>query len=189
VHALLALMLFLGARLPARTDAAGELLTLAEQDRSLWDQAWLHCGFAHFARSIGGDVLTQWHSEAAIASIHAAAPSYERTDWPAVLREYDRLLGLAASPVIRLNRAVALAKVEGAAAALSEVEVLAAETALADYFLLPATGAHLQWQLGRHAEAGAQFERALAMPCSAPEQRLLQRRLQACRRGEPSPRW
>jgi RNA polymerase sigma-70 factor (ECF subfamily) len=189
VHALLALMLLLGSRLPARTDAAGELLTLAEQDRSRWDRAWLGCGFHHLARSIGGDTLTPWHCEAAIASLHAAAASYDRTDWHTVLREYDRLLALAPSPVVRLNRAVAFAKVHGAAAALRELAVLRDHAALADYFLLPATRAHLHWQLGEHDAAVTELERALELPCTEPERRLLQRRADACRRREPAPRW
>ena len=189
VHALLALMLFLGARLPARTDDAGELLTLCEQDRSRWDRAWLGCGCHHFARSIGGEAITPWHVEAAIASLHAAAPSYQQTDWPAVLREYDRLLALAPSPVVRLNRAVAVAKVHGAGAGLRELAALQRDLALADYFLLPATTAHLHWQCGDHAAAAQLLAQALALPCSAPERRLLQRRLDACRRGEPAPPW
>jgi len=189
VHALLALMLFLGARLPARVDAAGELLTLCEQDRSRWDRQWLGCALHHFRASIGGDALTAWHSEAAIASFHAAAPTYERTDWRAVLREYDRLLALQPQPVIALNRAVAFAKVHGAEPALRELEALARDEALADYFLLPTTIAHLHWQLGQHEDAARGLERALTMPSTEPEQRVLQRRLDACRRGEPAPRW
>jgi RNA polymerase sigma-70 factor (ECF subfamily) len=189
VHALLALMLFLGARLPSRTDAAGELLTLAEQDRGRWDAEWLRCGFWHFARSIGGDRLTVWHVEAAIASLHAGAQSYEATDWVGLLREYDRLLQLAPSPIVRLNRAVVLAKVHGPAAGLGELMALQQESALEDYFLMPATRAHLHWQLGDHGAAARALEQALAMPCTEPEKRLLGRRLEACRRGEAPPKW
>ena len=189
VHALLALMLFLGARLPARTDAAGELLTLAEQDRGRWDRTWLGCALHHFAASIGGDVLTAWHAEAAIASIHAAAGSYEQTDWRAVLREYDRLLALAPSPVVQLNRAIALAKVHGAEAGLAELRALQRDERLDEYFLLPASIAQLCWQLGRHDEAAQQLEVASALPCTEPELRVLRRRLDACRRREPPPKW
>ncbi|MGE3172624.1 MAG: RNA polymerase sigma factor [Planctomycetota bacterium] len=189
VHALLALMLFLGARLPARTDALGELLTLAEQDRARWDRDWLGCGFLHFRRAIGGDRLTTYHCEAAIASVHAASADYASTDWARVLREYDRLLLLGDSPVVRLNRAVALAKVAGPAAGLDALAPLGREQALADYFLLPATAAYLHWQLGQHDRAAALFAQAAAMPCSEPEQRLLQRRLEACRAGAAAPEW
>jgi len=189
VHALLALMLLLGARLPARIDAAGLLLTLAEQDRSRWDPAWLQCGFLHFRRSLGGEQLTAYHCEAAIASIHAAAADYAATDWPAILGEYDRLLQLADTPVVRLNRTVAVAKVHGPKAGLDALLQVPGDGVLADYFLLPATAAQLHWQLGEFAMAARLLEQALALPSSEPEQRLLQRRLAACRRGEPAPSW
>ena len=103
VHALLALMLLHSARLPARTDAGGDLLTLALQDRRRWDRALLNRGFAHFARSIGGPELTPLHVEAAIASAHASAASYAATDWPTILRYYDQLLALQDSGLVRLN--------------------------------------------------------------------------------------
>lgn len=189
VHALLALMLLLGARLPARTDALGDLLTLAEQDRSRWDRDWLQCGFHHFRCSLGGPAMTAFHVEAAIASIHAAAPDYSATDWGAILGEYDRLLGLHDSPVVRLNRTVAFAKVHGPRAALQELAALPQHGALSGYCLLPATAAQLHWQLGEHAEALRAFEQALGLSSSQPEQRLLQRRLDACRRGERPPSW
>lgn len=189
VHALLSLMLLLGARLPARTDDAGELLTLRQQDRRLWDQEWLRCGFWHFRAAIGGDELTAYHCEAAIASVHAAAADYDATDWPRVLGEYDRLLAIAPSPVVRLNRLVAVAKVHGARPALQQLGELQRDAALAEYLLLPATAAQLHWQLGDHAAAAAQLEAALQLPGSEPEQRLLRRRLDACRRGEPPPPW
>jgi RNA polymerase sigma-70 factor (ECF subfamily) len=149
----------------------------------------LRCGFWHFQKSIGGDELTAYHCEAAIASVHAAAADYDATDWPRVLGEYDRLLAIAPSPVVRLNRLVAVAKVHGPAVALHELGELECEAVLADYFLLPATAAQLHWQLGEHAAAAAQLERALELPSSEPEQRLLRRRLQACRRGERPPPW
>jgi RNA polymerase sigma-70 factor (ECF subfamily) len=189
VHALLALMLMLGARLPSRTDALGELLTLAEQDRSIWDRRWLNAGFWHFRQSIGGDSLGIWHVEAAIASIHAAAERYEDTNWAALLREYDRRLALGDSPIVRLNRAVALAKVHGLDVALAELTRLEDVPSLHGYFLLPATIAHLLWHQGEHARAADQFFAALRLPSSEPESRLLVRRLEACRRGDAPPRW
>lgn len=189
VHALLSLMLLLGARCPARTDVFGDLLTLAEQDRSLWDRRWLAAGFWHLRQSIGGDVMTPFHCEAAIASVHAAAASYEATDWARILKEYDRLMAIAPSPIVRLNRAVALGKVEGLAAGLAEVRALRAEKALTDYFLLAATAGHLCWASGDRAAAEAAFAEALDLPCSDPERRLVQRRLDACRRGEPPSPW
>ncbi len=123
-HALLSLMLLLGARCPARADHKGDLLTLAEQDRSLWDRHWLAAGFHHLRLSIGGAVMTPFHCEAAIASVHATATSYEATDWPRILREYDRLMALTPSPIVRLNRAVAVGKVHGVKAGLVELRSL-----------------------------------------------------------------
>jgi RNA polymerase sigma-70 factor (ECF subfamily) len=189
VHALLALMLLLGARLPARTNAAGDLMTLVEQDRSSWDRRWLCAGFHHFAQSIGGDQLTAYHCEAAIASLHAAASDYAKTDWTRILAEYDRLMVLAPSPIVQLNRAVAIAKVEGPAAGLVALTPLQQDRSLSDYFLLAATTAQLHWANGEHAAAAQELGRALSMPSSEPEQRLLQRRLAACRRGDEPPPW
>lgn len=188
-HALLALMLLSGARLPSRIDAQGELATLAEQDRSRWDGEWLRRGFHHFRRSLAGTELTPFHVEAAIASLHAAAPSYAATDWTRVLAEYDRLLQFGDSPVVRLNRAVALAKVAGPRSALLELTPLHQHPQLADYVLLPATVAHLHWELGEFEAAATWLSRALQRPCSAPETRLLQRRLEMCQRREPPPPW
>lgn len=189
VHALLALMLLLGARLPARTDDLGELLTLAQQDRSRWDRRWLLAGLHHFRSSLQGDELTAYHVEAAIASRHAAAPSYAATDWPAILHDYDRLLELHDSPVVRLNRAVAVAKVQGPDAGIEALAAIDGHGALRDYFLLPATRAWFEWTADRREAAAASLEQALSLPCSEPERRLLQRRLLACRRGEAPPEW
>jgi RNA polymerase sigma-70 factor (ECF subfamily) len=189
VHALMALMLLLGARLPARVDAAGDILTLAQQDRTKWHRGWLEAGFREFRLSIAGDELTPYHCEAAIASLHASARDYAATDWPRILAEYDRLLALAPTPIVHLNRAVAVAKVEGPAAGLAALQPLHDDRSLAGYFLLPATAAWLHWERGDRGQAGRSLEQALAMPCSEPERRLLQRRLHACRCGEPPPAW
>jgi RNA polymerase sigma-70 factor (ECF subfamily) len=180
-------MLFLGARLPARTDAFGEPLTLAQQDRALWDRAPIGEAFHHFARSIGGAELSWLHVEAAIASVHAAAPTYADTDWPKILAHYDRLLTLRNTPIVRLNRAVAVAKVHGPAPALAELDSIAEDTALEAYLLLPATRAQLHWTLGDRGAAAAQLKIALGLPCSQPEQLFLQRRLAACEAGESAP--
>lgn len=184
VHALLALFTFQAARLPARTDTIGELLTLAQQDRSRWDQGLLRAGFHHFERSMAGDELTPVHVEAAIASCHAAAATYDATDWPTILRRYDQLLRIADSPIVRLNRAVAVAKVHGPERGLAELDALNQASKLADYYLLPATRAQLLWTAGRNEEAEAAFTHALRCACSEPERQFLQRRRDACRRSE-----
>lgn len=188
-HALLALMLMLGARVPARTDERGDLLTLAQQDRSRWNRHWLSCGFHHFKLSIGGPRMTAWHCEAAIASTHAIAATYADTDWQRILAEYDRLLAMAPSPVVRLNRAVAVGKVHGAEAGLRELSGLEQDRALDDYFLLGAVTAQLHWERGDNQRACEALESALGQPCSDPERRLLERRLRACRAGEPPGPW
>ncbi len=189
VHALLALMLLQGARLPARTDPAGEALTLAEQDRSRWDRQWLHYGFEQLQLSMAGQRFTAWHAQAGIASVHAAAPVYEATDWRRILGHYDRLVALVDSPIVKLNRAVAVAKVHGAAAGLAELRDLQASRELQAYQLLPATRAQLCWLLGDLAAAQEELQRALQLPCADPERRFLERRLEAARRGEPPPVW
>jgi len=189
VHALLALMLFLGSRLPARQDEQGELLTLAEQDRGLWDPSWMHSGFYHFRSSISGDRITTYHVEASIAATHAAAKDYPSTDWAVILREYDRLLEMTDTPVVRLNRAVALAKVDGPQAGIDALEQVRGSRQMESYFLLPATIAHFHWTLGDHGAALGSLRSALALPSSEPERRLLLRRVDACAKGLPAPAW
>ena len=189
VHAVMALMLLQGARLPARTDATGDLLTLAHQDRRLWNRDWLDRGVRHFDRSMEGQDLTPYHLEAAIAACHAAAPTYEETDWALILRHYDRLRSLTDSPVVHLNRAVAVAKVRGLDAALSELERLLHLPALQSYYLLPATRGQFLWARGDRTQAVACFREALALGCSEPERQFLLRRLHLCESGAPAGEW
>jgi RNA polymerase sigma-70 factor (ECF subfamily) len=189
VHALLALMLLSGARLSARVDRLGDVLTLSEQDRKCWDRRWIAHGFEQFRRSIGGERLTPWHVEARIASLHASAPSYASTDWPAILAAYDQLVAIADTPVVRLNRAVALAKVAGPRAGLAELAALDGAPELGRYGLGAAVAAHLHWQLGEHDAALRRFEVALTLACTGPEARLLARRRDACARRAPAPAW
>ncbi len=176
-HALLALMLLQASRLPARTDALGDLLLLAEQDRARWDQALIAEGLRHLERAAAGDAITSYHLEAAIAAGHAIAPSVERTDWPHLLRLYDDLLALKPSPIVALNRAVVLAMVEGPEAGLVALAPLGAHPAMAGYFLYPAVCAGLAAMAGRTAEAAASYRTALALRCSAPERRFIEKRI------------
>lgn len=189
VHALLALLLLQGARSPARCDADGDLVPLARQDRRLWDRRWLVAGFHHFQQSIGGPVRTTYHVEAAIASVHAAAPTYADTDWARILAHYDDLVALSPSGVVRLNRAVAVAKVHGAAAGLRALAEIDGDRSLADYALLHAVAAQLHWERSDHAAAAAALRMALSSSMSDPERRLLERRLAACERGEAVGPW
>ena len=180
-HALLGLMLMQAARLPARVDSAGELTTLEEQDRSLWDQSMLAEGFRMFGRSASGERLTAYHVEAAIASCHAVAPSFDETDWDAIAMHYDQLLELKPTPVVALNRAVAVAMAAGPRAGLQELEPIAHDPALRDYLPLPATLGALWLRAGEKALAAQHFARALELPATMPEKRFLLRKLTECR--------
>jgi RNA polymerase sigma-70 factor (ECF subfamily) len=177
-HALLALMLLQAARLPGRTDAAGDLLTLEEQDRRLWDHSMAAMGLEALARSAAGDEVTPYHIQAAIAACHAVAPTYAETDWNRILAHYDELLAmLPASPVVLLNHAVALAMVRGPQAGLAELLQLRALPGMRAYHLLHATSAELWSRLGNREEACVEYERALALALTEPERRFLQRKL------------
>lgn len=179
-HALAALMAFQAARLPARVDRAGEMVLLEDQDRTLWDGGLVGLGFAHLERCAEGSELSAYHLQAAVAAIHARAARPDETDWPAILSLYDDLIAMNPSPVIALNRAVALSRVAGPAAALDAVAAIDADPALARYYLLPSVKGRLLAELGDRAAAATCFRRALALPCSAPERRFLQRRLEEC---------
>ena len=183
VHALVAMMALQAARLPARVDEAGELVLLESQDRNRWDRELIGLGFHHLELSMAGDQVSEYHALAGIAATHARAGDAESIDWPMILQFYDRLLEMNPSPVVALNRAVAVAKVHGAVKALAEIENLQQEQRgkLRDYYLLLAVRGHLLLELGRREEAAGEFNAALDMPCSEPEKRFLRRKLEACR--------
>jgi RNA polymerase sigma-70 factor (ECF subfamily) len=180
VHALAAVMALQAARLAARVDGAGDLVLLESQDRSRWDQQLIAVGFHHFERSMAGEEVSEFHVQAAIAATYARAAAEPKVDWPVVLRLYDQLSAITGSPVVALNRAVAVAKVEGPAAALESIEPLAGDPKLRQYHLFLAVRGHLLLELGRPAEAAGCFRAALECRCSEPERRFLTRRLGAC---------
>jgi RNA polymerase sigma-70 factor (ECF subfamily) len=182
VHALVAMMALQAARLSARVDEAGELVLLESQDRNRWDRELIGLGFHHLELSMTGDELSEYHVLAGIAATHARAGDAESIDWPMILDFYDRLLAINPSPVVALNRAVAVAKVHGAGKALAEIENLEHEQKrrLRDYYLLLAVRGHLLLELGRCEEAAREFQAAVEMPCSEPEKRFLRRKLEAC---------
>lgn len=169
VNALMALMALQAARLPARTDAAGDLILLEDQDRSRWDQKLIAIGFHHFDKSMAGDEVSEYHAQAAIAAAHVREP----VDWTMILDLYEQLFAMNGSPVVALNRAVAIARVRGAAEALASIEQLT----LPGYYLLLAVRGHLLLDLGRRAEAVACFNAALDCRCSEPERRFLRRKI------------
>jgi RNA polymerase sigma-70 factor (ECF subfamily) len=177
IDALVALMALQAARLPARTDAAGDLILLEEQDRSLWDDSLIAMGFHYFDRSIAGEEISEWHVQSAIAAEYAKAKYVPAIDWQSILEHYDQLAAMNTSPVVALNRAVAVMKVHGAEAGLAELAPLDSVASMQGYYLLPAVRGRMQAELGRYAEAAQAFQMALACDCSEPERRFLQRQL------------
>jgi RNA polymerase sigma-70 factor, ECF subfamily len=179
VTGLLALLLANHARRATRTAADGTLLLLEEQDRSAWDAAAVAEADVLVVRALRGGVAGRFALQAAIAALHAAAPTYDDTDWDQILVLYDALLRCWPTPVVALNRAVAVAMVRGPAAALLEVEALEQDPRLAGYRYLPAVKADLLRRLGRAAEAATAYENAIALTANDAERRFLTDRLAA----------
>ncbi|MEU2611682.1 DUF6596 domain-containing protein [Micromonospora sp. NPDC007271] len=177
VRGLLALLLLTDARRATRTDAAGRLLTLEQQDRSAWDRTAIAEGNALVLGAFRTGRVGRYALQAAIASLHAVAPSYAATDWPQLIRLYDELLNRWPSPVVGLNRAVAVSMVDGPAAALAEVDALAADPRLAGYHYLPAIRADLLRRLDRPEEAADAYRIALALVANDAERAFLTARL------------
>ena len=174
--ALLALMLLHDARREARTDEAGEIVVLEEQDRSLWKREQIA-----EARPLVAEAMSETPGplalQAAIAAVHCRAARPEDTDWREIVRLYDELLKMQGSPVISLNRAVAVAMAEGPERGLELMEELAAGSDLENYHLLHAARADMQRRLGRATEAAAEYEKALGLVTNESERRYLERRL------------
>jgi RNA polymerase sigma-70 factor (ECF subfamily) len=178
---LLALMLLQESRREARTTPEGDLVLLDEQDRSRWDRALIAEGTALVERALASGRAGSYALQAAIAAVHAEAPAAAATDWAEIAGLYDLLLRLEPSPVVELNRAVAVAMRDGPAAGLTAVDAILARGELADYHLAHAVRADLCRRLGRSVEARASYRRALALTRQGPERRFLERRLEALR--------
>jgi RNA polymerase sigma-70 factor (ECF subfamily) len=174
---LLALMLLQDSRRAARMDDDGELVTLEDQDRTRWDRAEIDEGRQVLDTALRRGAAGPYQLQAAIAARHASAASAADTDWRAIARLYGELAAVTRSPVVELNRAVAVGMADGPAAGLALVDALAAAGPLAGYHLLPATRADLLRRLGRGAEAAQAYREALALAGTGPEQRYLSRRL------------
>lgn len=176
---LLALMLLQDSRRGARTDAQGELVLLEHQDRSLWNQQQIIEGRQLVRRAFQSRRLGPYAVQAAIAAVHADAQKPTDTDWREIVGLYDLLLRMVDSPIVELNRAVALAMRDGPAAGLTEVDKLIQAGSLKDYHLLYASRAHFCRQLGEQEAARQAYEQALALTQQEPERRFLERCLKA----------
>jgi len=174
---LLALMLFHRARQAARVNERGDLVTLEDQDRTRWDRAQIGLARRHLEDALADQRPGQYQVQAAIAGCHAAARTARATDWPRIARLYQHLADITGSPVVELNRAVAVAMSDGPAAGLALIERLEADGTLAGYYLLPATRADFLRRLGRNEEAASAYEEAVALAGTGPERRFLIARL------------
>ncbi|GAA3748781.1 RNA polymerase sigma factor [Salinactinospora qingdaonensis] len=181
---LLALMLLHDARRATRVDGAGELVTLEEQDRSQWDSAKIAEGTRLLDTALRQGRPGTYQLQAAIAACHAVAADPADTDWAQIAALYSQLAQLASSPVVELNRAVAVGMAEGPAAGLALVRELESSTALAGYHLLPATRADLLRRLGRNDEAAAAYREALDLATTDAERRYLAKRLAQTQEGD-----
>ncbi len=183
VHGLVALMEIQASRLKARTGASGEPILLLEQNRGLWDQLLIQRGFAELARAEALDTASGPYAlQAAIAACHARAKSPDQTDWARIASLYESLVNIAPSPVVELNRAVAVSMAFGAGAGLALVDELTSEPLLHSYHWLPSVRGDLLLKLGRLDEARAEFERAASLTRNTRERDLLLERAATCRR-------
>jgi RNA polymerase sigma factor (sigma-70 family) len=184
VHGLVALMELQASRADARVSATGDPVLLLEQNRARWDQLLIRRGLAALERAMSfGSGLGPYALQAAIAACHATARTADETDWMRIVALYDALAQLTPSPVIELNRAVAVSMAFGPALALELVDALAREPALASYHLLPSVRGDLLFKLGRLDDARIEFERAAALTKNGTERRLLLKRAEECQAG------
>ena len=177
VLGLLALMLLHESRRTARTSAEGDMIVLEDQDRSLWNRALIAEGTALVERAWASGQFEVYTIQAAIAALHAAAPAIADTDWVQIVSLYNMLVQIAPSPVVALNRAVAVAMRDGPLAGLTLIDAILARGDLANYYLTHAARADLYRRLGRTAEARAAYQQALALTQQEPERRFLEKRI------------
>ena len=177
--ALAAMMLLHAARLPAKLDASGDLSALGDQDRSRWDRRRIAEGLRLLGQSARGDAATSYHLEAAIAAEHASAPTLAQTNWTSVVSLYDRLMAIAPSPVIALNRAIAIAERDGADRGLEALRAIDDSERLSEYPFYRAAFGELALRRGDRAAAASHFRAALAVARNDPERRFLEKRIAA----------
>ena len=178
-HALHALLLLQALRLAARTDAAGDLVPLDRQDRAVWDRGLIARGLEHLAAAASGDVLSPFHLEAGIAAAHALAATYVETPWRTIVGLYDQLLALAPSPVVAMQRAIAIGRADGPQAGLRALALVAGNGRLDDDPVLAAAIGQLESARGDVRSARTAYRRALELAGTEPERRFLADRLAA----------
>jgi RNA polymerase sigma-70 factor (ECF subfamily) len=184
-YALSALMCLNAARLPGRVDALGELQTLENQNRSCWDHGLVSEGLALLGRSASGSSVSQYHIEAAIAACHTTASDPAETDWSKVVQLYNALIPVAPSPVVALNRAIAVAQVEGPERGLAEIAAIANHERLAAYPFYHAAMGELEFRRGCYLEARQHFQTAVTVARNPAERSFLQRREHTCAQFPP----
>ena len=177
VIGLLALMLLQESRRAARTSPTGELILLENQDRALWNKEQIAEGVALLEKAVKSRRFGSYTLQAAIAAVHAEAESVARTDWQQIVALYDQLVRIQPSPVVRLNRAVAIAMRDGPEAGLAHIDAILAHGELANYYLAHSARADMYRRLGRTTEARASYEKALALTQQEPERQFLQERI------------
>ena len=182
-HALLALMLLNAARNPAREDDEGNLLRLEEQDRKKWDQMMIVHGVSCLTKSAADGEISEYHLQAGIAACHATASDYQFTDWARILSLYDRLMEFDDSPVIALNRAVAIANFHGPQAGLEAVRAIRDHEKLASYYLFYSVIGELEVRMNNREAAAEQFRKAFELAETKSERAFLLKRLQHCVNG------
>lgn len=185
IHALLALMLLNAARIPSRQDSEGNLLRLQEQDRTRWHHPMIARGMFHLAHSAAGNELSEYHLQAGIAACHCAARDYAATDWGHILELYDRLVAFDDSPVVALNRAVAVAEVHGPQAGIDAVGAIRNLQSLESYYLLHAVLGEFELRLNHPRAAAGHFSKSLQLVEIRSEQVFLSKRIAVCEAGVP----
>jgi RNA polymerase sigma factor (sigma-70 family) len=180
VFAILALMLLNASRFASRIDKDGNIFTLAEQNRSLWNPGLMQKGFAYLERSTAENSISIYHILATISAYHCAAPDFVSTDWQGILKMYDHLLVLDHSPLVKLNRSVPLSKVLGVEKAIEELEQLKNDPSFSSYHLLYATEAEFYLESEQYAKAVEAFQKAIDHSPLDAEKKLLQKKLKIC---------
>jgi RNA polymerase sigma-70 factor (ECF subfamily) len=182
-YALVALICFHASRLKGRMDSQGCLILLEAQDRSVWNQNLIDRGFEYLEMAARGEEISEYHLEAGIASLHCMAETYEKTNWPEILKLYDLLYQMKATPIVALNRAIAVGQASGPEKGLAALMAIEGLEKLKDYPFYPAALGEFHRLAGRPQEAQAHFEKALALARAPSETKFLKRKLEDCRRN------